>query len=226
MTASGTQTNRAEGANIPRSTRISRLPHRPSPSDGQFPLIALSVNDPSLAFGRRYRLASIARRSARPSGSRTVRLWNQQPRRIPVGIAEWRKQWRERREQKRARQVQERAEMIERIRRGEPPKTESEAALRILFSRATASRVVTCPQGVVTYRVARSKTDIGDNILDKALQMTFKPEATDNKIKEILAVNPRADLRKMASALGIEIIDCQLTSGGPGHDSGDVEFEP
>jgi hypothetical protein len=76
--------------------------------------------------------------------------------------------------------------------------------------------VVTCPQGVVTYRKRKGTPELG-----RALGALFETMETGKdpvieKIKAILQANPNADLKRFEDALGVTFIDIQLTSGGRG----------
>ncbi len=70
-----------------------------------------------------------------------------------------------------------------------------------LSSAFTVHRIVTCPQGVVAYRAAPS---FPNDLL-----------AIDQKIKDILAANPDANLHELAPSLAIIIDSVQLAPRAP-----------
>ncbi len=113
---------------------------------------------------------------------------------------------REREEQRKQEQAKKREEIIKRFRSGEPPQTLNELGFAIVANRVTRPRIVTCPQGVVSYTIApQANPNIGS-----VLQRLFKPEDIDNKIRDILAASPGltlAKLRKFGRAMGISIHD-------------------
>lgn len=64
-------------------------------------------------------------------------------------------------------------------------------------------RLVTCPQGVVTYTIAP------DPGASEILAQLFDTQATDQKIREILATNADIDLvhdKEIQAALGITVL--------------------
>jgi|CZKS01.1.fsa_nt_gi hypothetical protein len=76
--------------------------------------------------------------------------------------------------------------------------------------------VVTCPQGVVTYKKRKDTPELG-----RALGVFFEMLETGKdpiaeKIKAILQANPNADLRRYEKTLGVTFIDIQLTNSGSG----------
>lgn len=65
-------------------------------------------------------------------------------------------------------------------------------------------RIVTCPQGVVTYTMAQE----GSRRIGSVLEQLLGPEEIEKKIREILAVAPGitlAKLRKLGQDMGITI---------------------
>lgn len=60
-------------------------------------------------------------------------------------------------------------------------------------------RILTCPQGVVRYRIA------SDTILDHAVKI-FTKETLEKRIKEILETDPDADLKEYEKTLGIKVL--------------------
>ena len=74
-------------------------------------------------------------------------------------------------------------------------------------------RIITCPQAVVTYTI--SEEDDASSIINHLLH----PADKEQRIREILAANPDADLTAYESALGIKIIKVDRKANRP---SGDI----
>jgi hypothetical protein len=81
-------------------------------------------------------------------------------------------------------------------------------------------RIVTCPQGVVAYSI--SPNPRGSEILTRL----FDPESIDQKIRDILAANPKAEFTpELQRALGITVMDFQRAPNQPSlNTSEDVLF--
>jgi hypothetical protein len=108
------------------------------------------------------------------------------------------KEWRKRRKQERAK---EHKATLKRIKSGKPPKSLNELGFSILVDKVAQPRIVTCPQGVVSYTIANARVgNVGQHLV--------APDEIDEKIREILAVTPDlslAKLRKFGQDLGISI---------------------
>lgn len=75
---------------------------------------------------------------------------------------------------------------------------------RNLFISAVRNpRILTCPQGVVTYMISEEESDLGT-----VLQHVLGPKEIDDKIREILAITPDINLEKLTElgrTMGISI---------------------
>jgi hypothetical protein len=91
--------------------------------------------------------------------------------------------------------------------------------LRLIFSHP---RVVTCPQGVVSYvaydlyftkpsGIPPSADPYSPSHLLRDWKNIHPLDAIDQKIVDILAANPDADLKALEGALGIKILNVQRT---------------
>jgi hypothetical protein len=64
----------------------------------------------------------------------------------------------------------------------------------------TKERILACPQGIITYRVADTHTMIG------AIMGIAKCEAIDQKIREMLVAHPTCRIADYENELGIKVI--------------------
>jgi hypothetical protein len=86
------------------------------------------------------------------------------------------------------------------------PKKDDDAGFKLFTRPLDKPRVLTCPQAVVIYTLAHDDDPIA------LLKHHLSPDALDQKIREILAANPKIDFTpKLQSALGITIISIQRT---------------
>jgi hypothetical protein len=76
--------------------------------------------------------------------------------------------------------------------------------------------ILTCPQGVVTYIVTRKTSSLSNLLFEVGNLMASGETSVDKQIKDILAANPRADLKTFETALGVTFIDIQLKDGSSG----------
>src|SRR5215469_8318488 len=63
-------------------------------------------------------------------------------------------------------------------------------------------RIVTCPEGVVTYILA-------DDDPVAIIKQHINPDEKDKQIADILRANPDADFKTLEAALGVKILDIQ-----------------
>lgn len=108
------------------------------------------------------------------------------------------REWQTRRRKKKAK---EREEMLKRIQAGEAPRSLDEVGLSLLYSKVAQPRVVTCPQGVVSYTIGTAR-------MGNALGHIVSADAIDEKIRQILAVTPDLSLgklRRLGQDMGISI---------------------
>jgi hypothetical protein len=115
--------------------------------------------------------------------------------------------------QKRRRQerAKERQAMLKRIQSGKPPKSLNELGFSLLVDKVTEPRIVTCPQGVVSYTARNVR-------VGSVFRQLASPEEIDAKIREILAISPDmplAKLRKFGEDMGILIRSFEKAKPAP-----------
>lgn len=126
---------------------------------------------------------------------------------------------RERRAQQKLRDDERARQFAERFVKGEAPQTLTEAILGFGISAILKPRVLTTPQGIITYHVGNIANRPIDTLTAgikitrnaKGIEVDRNLDDIDQKLKDVLAVNPSADLTPIAIALNITILDDQRT---------------
>ena len=86
------------------------------------------------------------------------------------------------------------------------PKKDDDAGFKLFTQPLDKPHVLTCPQAVVIYTLARDDDPIA------LFTHHLRPDAIDQKIREILAANPNVEFtQELQSALGITVISVQKT---------------
>jgi hypothetical protein len=116
--------------------------------------------------------------------------------------------FKELRERKKQEREEKRRELIERISKDEPPKSLGERLTRASLKAAMRPRMVTSPQGIVTYTLP-DKPD-----LLAVFQNTLDYKTVDQQIREVLAANPDLsldDLKDLEPALRVKVLSFKKT---------------